>query len=311
MLVVGCSTPILNHNCEVKPYTIDAFLAVAVATLFCSTKHWRPGRRLVLFAGLAPLVIFLSYPGCFVYGGLLIALLPGLWDCRRQWQAWLGYTALVAVTFTAFFLLLIGPIRAQQTAALAGHWTDYPEWHEPWLVPLWSVGVSIRLWEHLWRPTGGAPIVAVVLGAIGLWRRKQREEAAILALPAILALLAAWLRVYPLESRLVLYAAAPLALLAGEGIVEITAWLRSNPFFRRSRAGSVARVASFAVLYIVLLMPLGNTFYYLVAPLPRMTQEPWPEGLRAGHDAITEERSCQPACENTRALSLRKSAAGR
>ena len=32
-----------------------------------------------------------------------------------------------------------------------------------------------------------------------------------------------------------LYAAAPLALLAGEGIVEIAAWLRSDPLFRREQ----------------------------------------------------------------------------
>src|SRR5262249_6866629 len=161
-------------------------------------------------AALAPVVIFLAYPGGFLYGGLLVALLPSLWEGRRRWQTWLGYGLLVLSTFTAFALLVLGPIRAQQNPVLQNYWVDFPNWHRPWSVPLWSCGVSLRFLEHVWRPTGGVLIVPALIGARSLWRRQLRSELLLLAVPVALAMLAAWMHAFPFESRVVLFVAAPL-----------------------------------------------------------------------------------------------------
>jgi hypothetical protein len=280
ILLLGFSDPVLDYSCEVKPYVIDAFLGAAVPALFCVTRRWRLPRRLTLFAALAPLVIFLSYPGGFIYGGLLLALLPSLWQERRDSRAWLAYAALVLCTFAAFALLVTGPVRAQRTAALEAVWIDYPDWDRPWAVPLWSAEAFVRLLEHLWRPTGGALILPAALGAMSLWRRRRRAELLALGLPVLLALPAAWLRAYPFESRLILYAAAPLTLLVGEGVAAFARRLRhwlgqSDRVFAPRRRAALG--ASLGLLYVILLVPLSRTVYHLVTPMPRLTEQTWPE----------------------------------
>jgi hypothetical protein len=280
VLLLGCSHQMMSYTFEVKPYMLDCLIAVAIPALFISTNCWRLEWRLFFFGLLAPVVIFVSYPGCFVYGALLVALLFPLWDGRRQWQAWLGYGLLVLITFTAFALLVTGPIRAQRTGALDACWPDHPDLRYPWTVPLWSLTTFFGFLEHLWRPTGPVLILPILIGSISLWRRQRRMELVFLLLPAALAMMAAWIGAYPFESRLVLFAAAPLALLMGEGIVEILRWSQARLNDTKRLVAPFQRAAFKAgiiLLFIVMLLPLSRTLYYLVVPLPRLTYEVWPE----------------------------------
>ena len=109
---------------------------VLVPAVFLATRHWSVCSRLCLFAAIAPFAIFLSFPGCFVMGGVLLAMLPELWHERRRPAVWLAYAVTALAALCAFGLLLMGPIRAQHTTSLAGMWTDtFPNWSEPWTVP--------------------------------------------------------------------------------------------------------------------------------------------------------------------------------
>jgi hypothetical protein len=275
VLLLGFSDSVLDYTCQIKPYSVDALLGVAVPLLFCATRRWRFGAQMVLFTALAPVVIFLAYPGCFIYGGLLVALLPGFWERRREATAWLGYALLVLTTCSAFVLLATGPIRAQRTAALEACWKDYPDWHHPWVVPGWSVASSMRLLEHLWRPTGGVLILSAGVGAFSLWQRRRRTELLVMAAPVMLALLAAWVRAYPFNTRLVLFAVGPLALLIGEGVALSVDWL-----IRQAASPTTAprwlTEASLVILNAVVFVPLLVTMYHIVVPWPRVPQ-PWPK----------------------------------
>ena len=72
--------------------------------------------------------------------------------------------------------------------------------------------------DQSFRPAGGLLAPAIVVGAIVMWRRGMRRETMLLALPIGLTMLAAWLHAFPFDSRVILFATAPLALLAGEGM---------------------------------------------------------------------------------------------
>jgi hypothetical protein len=277
VLLLGFSDAILDYTCEVKPYIVDTFLALLIPTLFLATRPWRTWSRVSLFVLLSPLVIFLSYPGVFLYGGVLVASLPELWQRRREPQAWLAYGLLGLTTVTLFLLLLLGPIRAQHTEALNDLWVDYPDWQRPWTVPLWSVLTVCKFLEHVWRPTGAVLLLPAILGAWRLWRRGLREELLVVTTPVALALLAAWAHRFPFESRVVLGATVAFSLLSGEGLAEIVGWLRERPALRRMPAWA----AGVAVLTVIFLLPLGRTVSHTVGPRPRLTRETWPETAAA------------------------------
>lgn len=280
ILLMGCSESLMNYACEVKPYAIDALLGVALPLAFLATAGWRFRNRILLFTMLAPVVIFLSYPGCFLYGGVMTAFLPDLWMRRHRWQSWLGCLVLACTTFLSFFLLLIGPVQAQHTASLKEWWIDWPNWHHPWSVPLWSLDVLFRFLEFIWRPTGMALLVPALLGLRSFWQRRQQRELVLFVVPGLLTMLAAWIHAYPFESRVILYLTGSCAILCAEGIRvmidDFQAWLsRCDPASIRRRRQAL--VACRVGLALVLLIPLGLTFYRVISPSPRMTVEVWPE----------------------------------
>ena len=112
LLLFACSEKVIGLTVDAKQYLVDTFVMVLVPAVWCSTKTWPIGRRTLMFAAVAPVVIFLAFPGCFVMGGLLLAMLLEVWTQRRQIGAWLGYGLIVLTTFTAFGLLVVGPVRA-------------------------------------------------------------------------------------------------------------------------------------------------------------------------------------------------------
>ncbi len=83
VLLFACSEMLLWHACEAKPYALDVFAAAGLLALFVATREWPLGRQLLVYLPVAPLVIFLSYPGCFLCGGLLLALLPAVYRAGR------------------------------------------------------------------------------------------------------------------------------------------------------------------------------------------------------------------------------------
>ena len=266
---------------------LDCLVAIALPLVFCVTRHWPLGWRLALFIVLAPLAIFLSYPGCFVVGAILLAFLPALWPRRQIWWSWLLYTLVVVSTFAAFYLLLAGPVRAQRTQLLESCWNQYPDWTNPLQIPVWSVNAFLHQLVHLWRPTGDVFALMAAVGAVRLWTSHRRLELILLGVPGMLAMLASWMRAYPFESRLVLFVAGPLALLIGEGIHAITGWVRGL-VERRVRFGPRRGQLAIATVLVLMAIPLGvpvvRMFTHMVRPVPRLPIEQWPESDTArGH----------------------------
>src|SRR5947208_940806 len=74
----ACSNRLLWHGCEAKPYAVDVLAASAILAVFCWTQSWPVRRQLLVYLPLAPLLIFLCYPGAFLCGGILLALWPAV-----------------------------------------------------------------------------------------------------------------------------------------------------------------------------------------------------------------------------------------
>jgi len=292
MLLFGVCDPVLDHTCEVKPYVIDAFLAVAALAGLIATENWPVWRRAALLALAGPLIIFLSYPGCFVCGGVLLALVPDAWKTRRDGRVW-GASMLAAATCAgAFLLLLEGPIRSQKTGDLQNWWTSQ------YLVlgnPLRMAGSCLEgfatLFEHFWRPTGGVLMLPFAVGAVCLTRKLTGSRVAMLAGPCLLAIMASFLQSYPFESRLLLFCLPLLCLVIAEGLAEISRAIhRELASTQRTKSRMVLAGMAAAVLGVVVVWPCGKTAYSLAAPRVRLTNEVWPESEESRINATTPQQ---------------------
>jgi hypothetical protein len=258
VLLFSCSDWLLWHACEAKPYAVDVLAALLLPCVFCLTSDWPLRRQLALYILLAPLVIFAAYPGCFLCGGLLIALLPAV--CRaKQTATWLAYGLLLVAVGCAFLLLLEGPIRAQRCEAMTQCWLrQFPPRDRIWMVPIWTVASSFEVFRYGLEPLGQVFVLPAAVGVHCLWRHGQRQLILLLGVPVALALVAAFLRAYPYGGvRVMAYAAPALALCSATGIPVLLRWLR-----QRSPLSAVA-------LGVLLLAPVGRAIQHVVVPWNR------------------------------------------
>jgi hypothetical protein len=207
---------------------------------------------------LAPLLIFLAFPGCFLCGGLLVVLLPAVLR-RRRFGTWVGFGVLGLVIAATFAVLVLGPIRAQRCDEMTRCWLDhFPPYERPWKIPVWVLSSSLEIGRYCCRPTGQVLLLLAGVGAFLLWRRGQRAAVTLMTLPMGLALLASFLGAYPYGgTRVMVYAAPSIILLTAEAVPIALDWLKV-----RSRLGVAALVA-------ILLAPLVYSAYRTVVPWER------------------------------------------
>jgi hypothetical protein len=252
VLLFACSDHLLWHASEAKPYSFDVLAATVLAWLFCLGRRWPLDRQLLIQAILAPLVIFLSFPGCFLYGGLLVALLPALYRSKRI-RDWAAYALLTVTVFAAFVQLAMGPVRVQRHELMDQCWLDaFPQWDRPWSVPGWLLLSTLDIIRFCCEPAGNALAGVLLVGSICFWRGRKRAALALLLLPIWLALAASCVRSYPYAgARVMVYASPAVLLLLAEGVPPVLAWFRV-----RFRLGVV-------ILVPLLLTPVGQAVYRL------------------------------------------------
>lgn len=225
VLLAAFSDRLLWHSCEAKAYSLDVLVAVGMPALFLATAKISLTRRLLLFSLFAPLALFLSYPGLFVCGGLLVAFLPQVGQaCLRRNLA--AYSFLAAVIFASFLLLLLGPIRVQRTDGMESCWVHcFPRWDRPWLLPAWSLRATVGILDYCFRPVGGLLLHLVVVGGWLWWRQGKGAMLALLALPLGLGWLAGLMHAYPFTgARVMVYSLPCLALLIGSAVPVVWSW---------------------------------------------------------------------------------------
>jgi hypothetical protein len=260
VLLFAFNDHLLWHATEAKPYSLDVLVATALLALWCRTRGWSLERQLLMYATLAPVAVFLSYPGCFLLGGLLLTLLPVLQRARTRSGAWLAYGALVLSVGTAFLLLYLGPARAQRNAGMESCWLHaFPPWGGAWwAVPVWVVKSTLDALCYCCAPAGSALAPILLMGAVGLWRRDERAALVLLLAPAGLALVAAFLGGYPYAgARVLVYLTPAVVLLVAAGVRPALAWLRA-----RSRLAAVA-------LAVAVLVSVGTVGYNTAFPYGR------------------------------------------
>lgn len=233
------------HSCEAKPYAVDALVALGLIAVGVLVRCER--RQFWIYSLTAPALIWLSYPACFAFGGVILAL------ARRANIKRLSLLTLIVMT--SFVLLAWGPAKAQRDNAMDSCWTNYfPDYSRPASVPLWSLLAFTEVTRYAFKPLGQLLFALVPVGAVVLGRRNS----VLLLAPVGLAFIAACLHRYPFGgARVMVFAAPALALAIAAGVAPAWAWLQ-----RRSA------VAPFALTGL-LLIPVGAGLYRVFDPWPR------------------------------------------
>ena len=196
-----------------------------------------------------------------------LALLAAMWRTKRGLLAWLACNALFGASFVALYFL---SVRNQQVNALYEYWAaGFVDFSRPWMLPIWFVRAVA---EHLQLPARHRRAGAAA--ADGRRRIRPlaarpgdphgREVLAMLIMPAALVLVASAIRQYPFTgSRLTLFLAPNVFLLAGFGVAALIEWARRAPTMRAWLAVAVpayllAVAAWHAVVYLVRPPQYGN-----------------------------------------------------
>ncbi len=260
ILLFGCSDRLLWHACEAKQYSVEACLAVALLVLYFRTEAWPLARRLVLFAFLAPATLWLAYPGCFLYGALLLVFLTEVRSARSP-AAWMAYGLLIAAVFGSFAPLVAGPMHAQRDQTIVECWQgmrQFPDWGRPASVPIWTVKSVFDLVGYVCKPVGKVLVPLALIGTVSLWRRGARDLLVLLLAPIGLAYLASCVHGYPFGgTRVMVYTAPAIVLLVAAGVPPSLDWLQARQ--------PIAAMA----LTALLLVPLARAAFYVAVPWPR------------------------------------------
>lgn len=271
VLLLATSDRLLWHACEAKPYAVDVLVAVTLLGTFIDTRARSASKwpalacascscgKLLGYAVLSPILIFLSFPAVFLLAALALAWLPEVLRARRV-RLTVFYGLFGVVLCGSFLALLLGPIHAQRDEALVDCWHSYfPSWDRPWRVPGALLIRCTEILRYAAEPVGNVLVVAAVMGGAVLWRTGQRRVLAYLLLPLAFTAVAWLVGQYPFGATRVMVFAAPAALLLiAAGLPALFAWLR--------------RQARFAPLALAgpLLFPALQAGYRVLVPWARL-----------------------------------------
>ncbi len=222
----------VGHSVEVKPYSLDLFTTTALLWAAAGVVAAGPGRGVrrghwaALFVGAA-VGPWLSYPSGFVLGGVSLALAWHAWGRadRRAWAAWVGFNAVALTSVVAVWAVAA---RHQRTASLEAYWRHA-------FIDLSSAGGAARWVANYLVQVGdygttslGIPLAVLAAGGLAeLWRR-CRPLVFLLAGPPAVALVPNALGLYPLDDRLLFFAAPCVWLAAAAGVDGVVRRLRGR-----------------------------------------------------------------------------------
>ena len=244
---------------EVKPYSMDLFVAAALLAL--AVEWWvepKSARRLWMLALIVPIAITLSNPAIFIAAGIGLGLaLPVVRTKNASAIAALAVFGVVALAaFWANYTLVdSGQYEASvDLAYTTDFWTEaFPPLGDPVGLAKWL------LFAHTGRmfgypigfdEGGGAfPFIFFVVGGVVLYRRGRRLPVALLVLPFVVALVAAALRKYPygLSGRISQWAVPAICLLAPVGFAWLVARLASPKWKSLAVKGALGFLALFGL----------------------------------------------------------------
>ena len=225
LVLTAFSQILVRYSAEAKPYSSDAFLTVLVIGAAGALIGRLDNKRSWIVLAMAGAVAIASaLPSVFVCFGVAVALVTQAFRRKRvDLLPRIGLLALSWATLYSLFYLVFyrGPADAPYMRAF---WEgSFLTFGSPSL--LVRTQAALLEWGRAvdagWALFGlsAVTLALVVLGTVTLWRRRQEPYALLLLAPGIAPFAASALGLYPVASRLLLFAAPLFIMLMAVGTV--------------------------------------------------------------------------------------------
>ena len=259
ILLFGFSWPLVRFSTEVKPYAVDALVAVGILWMVLRAERKRLGiLNAVAFGVGGGLLLWCSFPALFVLVGAALAL--GLRAVLLRDRTTLGWILIAggiwAVSGLIWYVTVLRALNGDSYFAEFWRATfmPWPPWSIEWYRWILNTGGAV-LRSTLGLPFSIAGVATGVFGTISLVRRRP-VVAAFLLSPLLLALIASAFGRYPFTGRFLLFAAPALFVVMGEG----TAWI-----LRPGRSRGTA-LLGWLIVGLLVVQPLALAVKHLVRP---------------------------------------------
>ena len=216
------SAHFVMHSCEVHPYSFDVLACEAVLMTVCFYVTPGDPRRTRAVAAaplfLAALVLpWFSFPAAFALGAAGLALLThALW--RRSPRDLVVCALFTGLTILSGAAMWYCHARYLNYPGLHEFWTaGFPRRYAPASLLFWTLNTPVEIGNYANQAVG---IPLALLGVVGAWTLARRSPPLAVAAvgPIVLGMAAAFLHRYPMDDRLLLYAAPCLWLLGAAGV---------------------------------------------------------------------------------------------
>ncbi|MDA1114592.1 MAG: hypothetical protein O3A95_09885 [Planctomycetota bacterium] len=219
----------LRHAVEVKPYALDLLFAVVQLNLaldLVSASEKRLRAKAIALVAVSVVGVWASYPSMFVSGGLALYFFLRK---ETRGKVVLGSLLLGVSAAAMVFTFALPHARAASWLMEMDMWTPtLPPLERIWTWPLWLVERHAGYMSAY--PTGGrdygslVSLLLMVVGAIGLWRSRQRLFLVLLLGPLLFNFVAAAGKFYPYGGsiRVSIFMAPAFCLLMGHGLALAT-----------------------------------------------------------------------------------------
>ncbi|HVX66730.1 MAG TPA: hypothetical protein VHA11_09025 [Bryobacteraceae bacterium] len=216
---VFCFSPLLiDYSNQAKQYSTDLFMAIAIYLAALRFFEDASRRNTLVYAAVGVLAVGISYPSVFVLAGVGTVGLIDAW--RRQDRRGLALQFAVASVWAAGFVLNFAFFLRHLThiPGMLGYWQRNYWAFMPLssLTPAWLLQAAIKVGSMTgYKASYVLPLV--LIGGAMLLRRDWRT-AAMLWIPAMLAVLASAGERYPFAERMILFLVPAVLVTAGASL---------------------------------------------------------------------------------------------
>jgi hypothetical protein len=252
--LAASSTFLIRYSSELKPYTVDAVMALLIGWYALDLAE-RPDERSrwVRFGVVGLLGVLVSTSALFVCCGAAVCV---GWDLVAQRQrrqlamlaacgaVWL---AVVAAGYLIFYRHAAGGDYMRDFWRAGFLTTATPALPRRTMMAVQETFLPVSDWMVRFG-LGLPPLILAVTGALMIRRHRGPGPVALLVVPVVAAFCGSALGVYPIAVRLMVFTSPFLMVLVAAGIVVLSSWLhRHVPTVRTAVLAAAFLIPSFEI----------------------------------------------------------------
>jgi len=259
LILFAAGNHLIYFASEVKQYSSDVTFALLIL-LFALTilENKYRYKDIFLFGCVGAISFWFSHPALFTFGAGIVVICFAILR-SRQWDVLLWLCIAIIVALTSFIInysiALESLINSKLFAASwHGRFESFPQvlldaqWLGYVLLRLFKFPVGLSIYELF------LAVFSFLVGC-GLLFYKRARILLLLLLPILFTLIAAELKIYPFEGRLVLFLTPFMVLIIAEGIS-----------YMQKKAALGSPLVGIVLVFLLLIEPVVLAAYHIIVP---------------------------------------------